>query len=82
VENGYIDVFLHRGPQSQAKFEWVWELKYIKDKDANTLPAKKQEAINQLNKYRKTDMFKDKTDVKYAAVVFIGKDIYDVQEVL
>jgi hypothetical protein len=82
VGTGYIDVFLHRGPQSQAKFEWVWELKYIKDKDANMLPARKQDAINQLNKYRQADLFKDKTDVKYAAVVFVGKDKYEVQEVL
>jgi hypothetical protein len=46
------------------------------------LTAKKQDAINQLQKYRQADIFKDKTDVKYAAVVFTGKDKYEVQEVL
>jgi hypothetical protein len=81
VNTGYIDVFLHRGPQSHAKYEWVWEIKYVKDKDANTIPDKKQEAVKQLLKYKQTDLFKNKNDVKYAAVVFVGKDKYEIQEV-
>jgi hypothetical protein len=81
VETGYIDVFLHRGPQSTAKFEWVWELKYIKDKDADMLPIKREEAIKQLQRYRQAGMFREREDVKYAAVMFVGKDKYEVHEV-
>jgi hypothetical protein len=80
VETGYIDVFLHRGPQSTAKFEWVWELKYLKDKDANMLPDKRTEALAQLEKYKQAELFKGRTDVKYAAVLFVGKDQYEVVE--
>jgi hypothetical protein len=82
IEHGYIDVFLQRNALDNATFEWVWELKYVKATDpADVILAKTQEAVTQLNKYKQAKLFLNRTDVKFAAVVFIGKDKYQIQEV-
>jgi hypothetical protein len=45
------------------------------------LQNKKQEAIKQLQKYQQAEQFKNKTDVKFAAIIFIGKEHYEIVEV-
>jgi hypothetical protein len=82
VENGYIDIFLNRSPSiTDVKYEWAWEIKYLKVKDANEIKNKKQEAVKQLEKYKQSALLKDKANVKYAAIIFIGKDQYEICEV-
>ena len=82
---GYSDIYLKRGhlhPGSVS--EWVWELKYIKQSDAENeklLLAKQTQAIEQLKRYKSSNFFKDRTDVRYLAVVFVGKKGYSVKEV-
>jgi hypothetical protein len=82
---GYTDIYLKRGhlhPKSIS--EWVWEIKYIKQKDAKKkklIEVAKIEAIQQLHRYKTSNLLKEKTDVRYLAVVFVGKKDYFVKEV-
>jgi hypothetical protein len=79
VETGYIDIWLGRSPLlPDIKYEWVWEVKYIKKEDEGRLAARKEEALAQLQKYRGSERFKDRTDIKYAALLFTGKDRYEI----
>jgi hypothetical protein len=82
---GYTDIYLHRShlhPKSIS--EWIWEIKYIKQADADNeklIETAKTEAIEQLQRYKTSNSFKDKTDVRYLAVVFVGKKEYFITEV-
>jgi len=82
---GYTDIYLKRGhlhPGSVS--EWVWELKYIKQSDAKIeelFHEKQTKAIEQLKRYKSSNFFKNKTDVRYLAVVFVGKKNYVIKEV-
>jgi hypothetical protein len=80
VENGYIDIFLQRN-NTDVNYEWGWELKYVRATDnETTLHSKKAEAVAQLQKYKQAAIFKGKTNVKFAAIIFIGKDSYEICE--
>jgi hypothetical protein len=85
VEHGYIDIFLQRSPlRLEIPYEWVWELKYLKKGDATeaqvatTLAA----AQAQLEKYRASALFAGRDDVKFAALLFIGKEQYQLVPLL
>ncbi|MGV8092651.1 MAG: AAA family ATPase [Mangrovibacterium sp.] len=81
VEEGYIDIWLERSPLlPDIKYEWVWEVKYLKKEEESQLPDKKAGALAQLKKYRGSERFKDRTDVRYAALLFTGKDRYEIIE--
>jgi hypothetical protein len=84
--DGYSDIYLQRRSNlyPKIKSDWVWEIKYIREKDAgkkSLIAAEKKEAITQLQRYKNSNFFKDRTDVRYLAVVFIGKKNYFVEEV-
>ena len=82
---GYTDLYLKRSHLHPGSIsEWVWELKYIKQADADdeTLIAQKtREAITKLSEYKKSGLFKDRTDVRFLAIIFIGKKTYRIEEV-
>jgi hypothetical protein len=83
---GYTDMYLQRRSNlyKGVKTDWIWEIKYIKQADAkNTslFEAKKKEAIEQLQRYKTSNLFKDRTDVRYLAVVFTGKKECYTEEV-
>ncbi|MDR3188484.1 MAG: ATP-binding protein [Prevotellaceae bacterium] len=81
VEGGYIDLFLQRSPLlPDIKYEWIWEVKYLKVEDEAKLPDKRTEAAAQLDKYRQSERFAGRSDLKYASLIFIGKDRYEVNE--
>jgi hypothetical protein len=81
---GYADIYLQRRPiYHDVPCEWVIELKYIKTADGKNekiIESKKTEAIEQLKKYKTSIQFRDKTDIRYLAVVFIGKKDYRIEE--
>ena len=96
IENssGYTDIYLKRSHlHPNAISEWVLELKYVKktkktkktdsnkEPKATTFDQKKNEAIEQLKRYKTSNLFKDRTDVRFLAVVFTGKNEYDIWEV-
>jgi len=82
---GYSDIYLQRRTRyPQIKIDWVWEIKYIKQKDIrkkNLIEAAKKEAIEQLERYKNSNLFKDRTDVRYVYVVFVGKKNYIIEEI-
>jgi hypothetical protein len=81
TEQGYIDIFLQRSPLlPELPYEWVWELKYLKKGDATPVLAKAtlEAARVQLERYRQSALFAGRSDVKFAALLFTGKDQYQV----
>jgi hypothetical protein len=82
----YSDIYLQRRSflYPGIKTDWIWELKYIKEKQADDtflFESKKSQAIEQLQRYKTSNLFKDRKDVRYLAVVFIGKKKYWIEEV-
>jgi hypothetical protein len=82
---GYTDIYLQRRSNLYPKIlsDWVWEMKYIKEVDArkkSLISGKKKEAMEQLQRYKNSNLFKDRNDVRYLAVVFIGKKKYEIVE--
>ena len=85
TSEGYLDMYLQRrnSMYPKVKTDWVWEIKYIKEKQANNtilIESEKSTAIEQLKRYKNSNLFKDRTDVRYLAVVFIGKKKYWIEE--
>jgi hypothetical protein len=85
VSTGYTDIYVQRkmGATPPALNEWVFEVKYIKKADKNNdtiLQSKRDDARRQLEKYRSSHLFRDRTDVKYLMVIFIGKDKVEMTE--
>jgi hypothetical protein len=84
VQGGYVDVYLQRHPRlPDVKYEWVWEIKYIKEGDEkkkNLRQAVKKEALAQLTRYRQAQYFAQRADVRFAAIIFIGKERYEAYE--
>jgi predicted nucleic acid-binding protein len=82
---GYTDIYLMRSYlHPKAISEWIWELKYIKQADSENktlIEAAQKDAIEQLQRYKSSNIFKDKTDVRYLAIVFVGKKEYTVTEI-
>jgi len=81
---GYCDIYLQKRTIYPVNYEWVWELKYIKTADAEKqalIAEKQQESITQLKRYKNSTFFKDRTDVRYLSVVFVGKKDCLIEEV-
>jgi hypothetical protein len=83
---GYSDIYLQRrNLYPQVQTDWVWEIKYIKQRDArktSLVEAAKTEAAAQLLRYKKSNLFKYRTDVRYLYVVFVGKKNYLMEEIV
>jgi hypothetical protein len=79
---GYADIWIERGPLNPPiPYEWIWELKYVKTNDSEQAVAGKfAEAFVQLEKYRSSHRLSGRRDVRYLAIVFIGKERYEMKE--
>jgi len=79
---GYVDLMLRRKIQLKdiTKFEWIIELKYIKESDRNTLETVKNQGLKQLQMYGESKMVQDELDkegLKKVLIIVVGKkDIY------
>jgi hypothetical protein len=89
VEDGYVDIYLQRSPRlPDIPCEWVLEIKYIKKSNAETvdtdnhipLQVARDEARIQLEKYRSSQRFVGRDDLRFASILFIGKDRYEINE--
>ena len=61
-----------------------FEIKYVKQCDAeneNFINEKQANAEAQLQRYKNSNLFKDRTDIRYIAAVFVGKKDYYITEV-
>ncbi|MDR3266117.1 MAG: PD-(D/E)XK nuclease domain-containing protein, partial [Tannerella sp.] len=78
------DIYLQRSRKyPDIPNEWVLEIKYVKKSDrknAAVLKSKRIEAREQLERYRNSHLFKDRTDVRYLTIIFIGKDKTEITE--
>jgi len=77
---GYVDIYLQRRDYLYPKIttDWVWEVKHVKREEDMT--KAKSEALEQINRYKRSNLFKDRTDVRYLAVIFAGKKRYWIEE--
>jgi hypothetical protein len=86
VEEGYVDIYIQRSHLlPDIPYEWVWEIKYVKKEDAENeklMDKKRKEARVQLEKYRNSEMFDGRNDIRYLSMIFIGKDKYEIEEFL
>ena len=78
VEEGYIDVLLSKNKafEESIKYEWMIELKYIKEKDKNTFEEIKNQGLKQLNGYgssKKLSSLYDLNSMKKLLIIVIGK---------
>jgi hypothetical protein len=83
---GYTDIYLQRRDYIYPKIttDWVLELKYVKQSDVKkktVIEAKKKEALEQIERYKTSNLFKDRTDVRYLMIIFIGKKKYLIEEI-
>jgi hypothetical protein len=78
---GYTDVYLQRGHLHPGSIsEWIFELKYIKQSEADketAIETAQADAIQQLQRYKSSNMFKDRKDVRYLSIVFVGKKLFN-----
>jgi hypothetical protein len=82
---GYADIYLQRRSYLYPGIltDWIIELKYVSQtgaKDKSLIETKKAEAKEQLLRYKSSNIFKDRTDIRYLAAVFIGKTDYWIEE--
>ena len=85
VEEGFIDVLLSKNKafEEGIKYEWMIELKYIKEKDRNTLEEIKKQGLDQLKRYGSSNKLAcsyDMNHMKKLLIVVIGKK--DVEWIL
>ncbi|MDR1270000.1 MAG: ATP-binding protein [Planctomycetaceae bacterium] len=80
VNPGRVDIFLQRNPNfPQVKYEWVLELKYCKTHASQAeINQKRKEGLEQLNQYVHSFRLKNRSDLKFALIIFIGKDKYEI----
>ena len=81
---GYVDLMLKRKIQLKdiTKFQWIIELKYIKESDRDTLEKVKEQGLKQLKMYGDSKMVKEEMEeegLKKVLIIVVGKkDIYTV----
>jgi hypothetical protein len=71
---GYIDLFLGRDIRfPEVPYQWLWELKYLKESERNLLEETKTTGLQQLSAYSKDKGFSGRDDIKNALLIFVGK---------
>lgn len=79
---GYVDIFLKKKIQfkDMTKFQWLIELKYIKESERNTLEKVKEEGLIQIKNYEESKSIHqefEKDDLRKVLIIVVGKkDIY------
>ncbi len=82
--NGYVDIMLKRKIQFKdiTKFQWIIELKYIKESERDTLEKVKEKGLKQLQSYGESKMVQEELgddDLKKVLIIVTGKkNIYTV----
>ncbi|MBU3193779.1 ATP-binding protein [Clostridium algidicarnis] len=82
---GYVDIMLKRKIQFKdiTKFQWIIELKYIKESDRNSFEKVKQEGLKQLKGYEESKFVQESLEregLKKVLIIVVGKkDIYTVE---
>jgi hypothetical protein len=79
---GRADIFLQRNPvMPNIRYEWVLELKYCKASASDAdIAAQRDKAFEQLSQYVHSHRLQERDDLKAAAIVFIGKNKFEITE--
>lgn len=81
-DKGYVDIMLKRKIQLESitKFEWIIELKYIKESDRDILKKVEEQGLRQLKMYGESKMVQEelkREGLKKALIIAVGKkDVY------
>ncbi|MDR0611215.1 MAG: ATP-binding protein [Planctomycetaceae bacterium] len=77
---GRADIFLQRNPNiPQVQYEWILELKYCKTGAKETeIAQKRKKGLEQLNQYAHSQRLKDRPNLKFVLIIFIGKNKYEI----
>jgi hypothetical protein len=79
---GFADIFLQRNPDlPQIRYEWIWEIKYLKAGEEDKAPQKMEEAKEQLKKYLQAFRLAGRPGLQGAAIVFIGKNKFELYKI-
>ena len=79
TDAGYVDMYLKRSPLfPEIPYEWIFELKYVKESQRKHLPTVRKDAQEQLNRYSQTPQMAERNDLKMAVIIFIGKKKYEI----
>ncbi len=77
MSGGYIDIYLEKDLRMpEVKYEWLIELKYLKESKRSELAQAKQKGLEQLRKYVKGRDIIGKKHLKKILIIFIGKKDY------
>lgn len=81
TERKYVDLLLTRRPPIDPNYQFAFELKYLKQSEADQLEAKKQEASTQLQDYLQHDDLQSLSDLRAWIIVFVGPEAKIVEEI-
>lgn len=68
----YIDLLLTRRPPIEPNYQFAFELKYLKQAEADQVETKKAEALAQMQAYLQHDQLRTLSDLRAWIVVFVG----------
>jgi hypothetical protein len=81
AERQYVDLLCTALPEVRVNWNFAFELKYLKQKDAAQLPAKAEEAKAQLEGYLQTEDLQRVDRLAAYAIVFVGPEAKSVVQV-
>ena len=88
-ENQFADIILLKRPNIQTKYNFIFELKYIKKADKNkkdgltsetTINRVTKEARQQLSDYLQTDNAKQIPSLKAWLLILVGREWHLIEE--
>jgi uncharacterized protein YlbG (UPF0298 family) len=75
VGEGYTDILLKKGIGTpEVRYEWLLELKYLKQENRKQLDPIRKKASKQIQGYMKSRELVGRPNLKAVALIFIGKD--------
>jgi hypothetical protein len=81
AERQYVDLLCTALPEVLVNWNFAFEIKYLKQKDAAQLPAKAEEAKTQLEGYLQTEDLQRVDKLAAYAIVFVGAEAKSVARV-
>ena len=77
----YVDLLLTRRPPIDPNYQFAFELKYIKQQDADQLETVKAEGLTQMQKYLRHEKLQALSDLRAWLIIFVGPTAQVVQPV-
>lgn len=83
ARNGFVDLFIQKAPASNATYEALIELKYIKKSDATIAQINKEwaQGLRQMDSYLQDKRLAARSNLKKFVVVFAGSEVVKQGEI-